>query len=387
MQQAQGSCRGFAFVFALFGLIALGAPAQAAAPEPDAKVPLLFFWGVGCPHCEEARPLVETLAKDEPRLRLQALEVRRDAEARRTFLETMQRLGATSVGVPTFVVGDAYVVGYTKGVTDEEVRALVRRALDAGPTRTPGRRVVSVPWLGEVDPASVSLPALTLVMGLADGMNPCAFWVLFVLLGILLHVENTRRMLLYAGTFVVMSGFVYFLFMVAWSTFFHLVGISRAVTMVLGAALLVMGLVNLKDVIWFKKGPSLMISDKVKPGLFRRMRAIAAAASTPAAFGGIAALAFIVNLVELGCTVGLPAVYTRMLSMRELSGLSRVAYIALYNVAYVVPLLMVVGVFIAIKRRLTMSERFARGLKGLSAVLLLIFGAIFLLAPDTLAAL
>jgi len=371
--------------------------AEPAAPltEPDASAPvtLLFFWGVGCPHCEDAKPLLDAIAKEQPRLRVEAIEVRKDPEGRRRFIDTMKQLGATAVGVPTFVIGSAYVVGYAKGETDTQVRAMVANALrarsaDAGAASSgdpPPQKVVTVPWLGEVDPSTVSLPWLTLGIGLADGMNPCAIWVLVVLLGILLHVESTRRMVLYAGTFVVMSGVVYFVFMTAWATLFGLVGLSRVVTMILGAALLAMGLINLKDVAWFKKGPSLVIPDRVKPGLFRRMRAISGAATTPAALGGIAALAFVVNLVELGCTLGLPAIYTRILTLRGLAAAPRFAYIALYNVAYVVPLLIVVAVFIGLKRRIVMTAGVARALKGVSGLLLAAFGLLFVLAPELMA--
>jgi hypothetical protein len=259
--------------------------------------------------------------------------------------------------------------------------------LPAGPAGNAASRrdVFKVPWIGEVDSGSVSLPWLTVVMGLADGINPCAMWVLVVLLGILMHVDNTRRMFLYAGTFVAMSGVVYFIFMTAWAMLFSLAGLSGIVTTILGVVLLGMGLINLKDVVWFKKGPSLVIPDKVKPGLFRRMRSIASAASTPAALAGITMLAFVVNLVELGCTVGLPAVYTRILSLRGISATSRFAYLALYNVIYVIPLLIIVVAFIVMKRRLVMSERVARVLKAISGVLLVTFGALFLLAPELLA--
>lgn len=362
-----------------------GAADAGARGDAATTVSLLFFWGVGCPHCEEAKPFVDTLAKEHPALRVEAIEVRRDPEGRRRFIETMQRLDAAAVGVPTFVTGDAYVVGFAKGETEGELRAMVDRALRTASAEPSAPKLVSIPWIGKIDPRTVSLPGITLSIGLADGVNPCAMWVLVVLLGILLHVETTKRMLLYAGTFVVMSGVVYFTFMVAWATLFALAGLSRAVTMILGGVLLAMGLVNLKDVVWFKKGVSLVIPDKVKPGLFRRMRAIAGAATTPAALGGIAVLAFVVNLVELGCTLGLPAVYTRILSLRGLGTGARLAYLALYNIAYVVPLLLVVAVFIVLKRRIAMTERAARILKGVSGLLLVVFGALFVFAPDVLA--
>lgn len=347
-------------------------------------VTLTFFWGIGCPHCEEAKPFVDAVEKREPRLRVERVEIRRDPRGRERFVETMKSLGASAVGIPTFVVGRSYVVGYVKGETDREVEALIARALSPTTSVEPTRRSLSVPMLGEIDPATVSLPTLTLTMGLVDGVNPCAMWVLLVLLGILLRVKVRGRMLVYATTFIVMSGVVYFVFMTAWTALFRLIGLSRVATMGLGVALLAMGLINLKELVWFKQGPSLVIPDRAKPKLFRRMRSIAGAASVPAALSGIVALAFVVNLIELGCTIGLPAVYTRILTLRELSAGARYAWLALYNVAYVIPLGAIAGVFIVLHRRLAMTERTAKALKGLSGVLLVSFGALFLLAPDLL---
>jgi hypothetical protein len=236
---------------------------------------------------------------------------------------------------------------------------------------------------GSVDSRAVSVPVFTVLVGLADGFNPCAFWVLTVMLSLLLHVRSRRRLAVLGGLFVVMSGVVYFLFMTAWTTMFALAGMSLWLTQLLGAALLAMGLINLKELVWFGKGPSLMIPEAAKAGLYRRMRAIASAASLPAAAAGIAALAFVVNLVELGCTVGLPAVYTRVLTLQPGVGpAGRYAYLALYNLAYVVPLGLVVVVYAITLHRLTLTEPGAKVLKTISGVLLTCFGILFLLKPE-----
>lgn len=366
------------------------AATREAAPPSGQPTPgsvrLLFFWGHGCPHCESAKPFLEDLGRSDPHLVVERIEVRRDDAGRRRFVETMQRLGARTVGIPTFVVGDEYEVGYSEGAPEDRIRALVARAR-TGPSAAEARphRVVDLPWLGRIDPAAVSLPVFTLLVGLVDGINPCAMWVLLVLLGILVHVKSRKRLLLFGGTFVVASGVVYFVFMTAWAGLFALAGLSRLLTLLLGFVVLVMGLVNLKELVWFKAGPSLTIPDKAKPGLYRRMRSIAGAASFPAAFLGIVVLAFLVNLVELGCTLGLPAVYTRILTLRTgLSVATRYAYLGLYNLAYVVPLAVIVAAYALTLHRVTLSERGARILKGFSGALLVSFGLLFLLAPDLL---
>jgi len=60
----------------------------------------------------------------------------------------------------------------------------------------------------------------------------------------------------------------------------------------------------------------------------------------------------------------------------------RYAYLALYNLAYVVPLGLVVVVYAITLHRLTLTERGAKVLKTISGVLLTCFGILFLLKPE-----
>ncbi len=352
------------------------APSSSAAPRIE-QARLLFFFGEGCARCAEAEPLVRRLSDEG--VSVEWIEIRHDAAGLARYREIIERLNIQGAGIPLFVVGDRFVVGYRGAPSETEVRELLSRSRDT--TRT----AITLPIVGRIDPARVSFPMFTVIVGLLDGINPCAIYVLAALLGILLHVRSRGRLILFGATFVVMSGVVYFLFMTAWVRVFLFAGVSRAVTIVLGAALVVMGLVNLKELVWFKKGPSLMIPDRAKPGLFRRMRAIAGAARPGTAFLGIAALAFLVNLVELGCTLGLPAIYTRILSLRyPTAPLTRLLYLAFYNVLYVVPLALVVAVFAVTFRKISLSERAAKVLKGISGALLVAFGLLFTFAPGVL---
>lgn len=362
--------------------------AETPAPAREVSAPvsqprLVFFWGVGCPHCEEAKPFVAALAREFPELDVEQVEVRRDPRGGERFVTTMRELEAGAVGIPAFVVGRQYVIGFDPDTTEPQVRAIVERTF-AGAPEQPEAKSVDLPLVGRVDPSAISLPAFTVLVGLADGLNPCAMWVLLVLLGILMHVRSRSRLFLFGGIFVAASGLVYFVFMTAWTHVFALVGLSRWVTIGLGVIVLLMGLVNLKELIWFKQGVSLMIPEKVKPGLYRRMRTIAKSARLPTAVVGITALALVVNLVELGCTLGLPAVYTRILTLRDPSALERYSYLALYNLAYVVPLALIVLIYGLTLHRFALNERGAKVLKAVSGVLLVTFGLLFIVAPDVL---
>lgn len=365
-----------------------GAPAPVAPDAPLPKVPLpplTFYWGTGCPHCEEAQPFIRSLEQGGG-LAVELVEIRQSAAGRDRFLADVERLGISAPGIPLFVLGDRHVMGFQRGATEERIRAMIHDAAAGRPeSAEEATRSIDLPFFGKIDAGAYSLPALALLVGLVDGINPCAMYVLVAMMGILLHVRSRKRLLLFGGAFVLMSGVVYFVFMTAWLNLFQLTGLARWITVVLGMALVVMGLINLKEIFWFKKGVSLMIPEKAKPGLFRRMRGVAAAASLPAALVGIATLALLVNLIELGCTLGLPAVFTRILSLRtDVSTAGRYGYLALYNVAYVVPLATIVIVYASTLHRLTLSERGAKALKLVSGALLVGFGALFLVAPEML---
>ena len=378
-----------ALALALGVLGAMQGPVHAEDASASARfsgITLVFYWGVQCPHCQTAKPFVDGLTASYPGLRVERVEVQRDTGGRQRFLEHMAALGVSGAGVPTFVVGDRNLVGFEPGRTEDAVRHLIDAAAGVVPAEDASSPVpIELPLFGSLDWRAVSFPVFTVLVGLADGFNPCAFWVLTVLLSLLLRVRSRRRLAAVGALFVVMSGLVYFLFMTAWAAMFALAGMSRWLTQLLGAALLAMGLINLKELVWFKKGPSLMIPEGAKAGLYGRMRAITGAASVPAAVVGIAALAFVVNLVELGCTVGLPAVYTRVLTLQPgLGPAGRYAYLALYNLAYVVPLGLGVVVYAITLHRFTLTERGAKVLKTISGVLLTSFGILFLLKPGVL---
>jgi hypothetical protein len=367
------------------GPLESGSPAEPSDVEPEAGASLLFFWGTGCAHCEEARPFVERLARERPELRVHAIEVRRDPIGRRRFVDTMQRLHVTAVGVPTFVMGERFVTGFRPGVTESELERLVDDALahrDAGTDRDADG--VQTKLLGWLSARELGLPIFTIVLGLLDGFNPCAMWVLLFLLATLAGQRDRRRMALMAGTFVAVSGAIYFAFMAAWLSLFLLTGITRPIQLVLGALALGMGAVNVKDFFAFGRGLSLSIPESAKPGIYARVRSALREHGLVSSLLGIGLLAVLVNLVELLCTAGLPAIYTSILARRELSTLSRLAYLGLYNLAYVADDALMVTLAVVTLSRRRLAETAGRWLKLASGAVMLALGLLLILRPEWL---
>jgi hypothetical protein len=228
------------------------------------------------------------------------------------------------------------------------------------------------------------MPLFTLVVGLIDGFNPCAMWILVFLLSVLVNIKDRRKILLIAGTFVVVSGVAYFAFMAAWLNLFVLIGIVRPVQIALGLLALFIGLVNVKDFFAFKKGISLSIPESQKPGLYRRVREIVNAKYLSVALGGAIVLAVIVNMIELLCTAGLPALYTQILTLQEFPLWKNYAYLALYIMAYMFDDALLVGIVVATLSHRKLQEREGRWLKLISGLVILVLGIIMIFKPQWL---
>lgn len=248
----------------------------------------------------------------------------------------------------------------------------------------PEEPVVDVPGWGEMKAADYSLPMLTVLLGGLDAFNPCAFFVLMILMSLMLHSGSRKRMLLVGTVFVLISGVVYFLFMAAWLNLFFMVGHLQAITLAAGIVAVIVAAINIKDFFWFKQGVSLSLPDSAKPGLFQRMNLLISKGSLLGVLAGTAALAFATNMYELLCTSGLPLVYTRVLTLREMTPLAYYGYLALYNVVYVMPLLIIVTGFALTFSAHKLTEYQGRVLKLLSGMMMLSLGVLLVFRPETL---
>ena len=351
---------------------------QADEPPPDVEV----FVRSGCPHCEAAKEFLDHLQREQPSLHIVFHDLAQD----RTALQRLRALAdarrMTTVGVPTFLIGDKLIVGFLSAeTTGAEIRAHLDtragRAADAPES-------IKTSWFGELRVSDLGLPLFTIIIGLLDGFNPCAMWVLLFLLSLLVNLQDRRKMALLAGAFVVVSGLVYFAFMAAWLSIFLLIGLSRAVQVGLGGIALFIGAVNVKDFFAWRRGITLSIPESAKPGLYARVRAILQAEQFTGALAGIVILAGLVNMIELLCTAGFPALYTQMLSLQGLSMWEYYGYLGLYNVAYIFDDSLMVAIAVITLSRRKLQEHAGQWLKLVSGTVMAGLGLVLLLKPNWL---
>ena len=247
-----------------------------------------------------------------------------------------------------------------------------------------GESEIDLPWIGRVSADRLGLPLFTLVIGLVDGFNPCAMWVLLFLLSVLVNLRDRWKILAVAGTFVFISGAAYFAFMAAWLNVLLIVGFLRWVQITLAILAIVVGSIHVKDFFAFKKGVSLSIPESAKPGIYARVRKIVMAESLFAAIAGASVLAVLVNVIELLCTAGLPALYSQILMMQDFPTWKNYAYLGLYVLAYMFDDAIMVSIVIATLGKRKLQENEGRWLKLVSGLVILLLGLVLLLRPEWL---
>ncbi|HCB14763.1 MAG TPA: hypothetical protein DEP36_14515 [Gammaproteobacteria bacterium] len=369
---------------------------RATTGEP--RIHLYFFWTQTCTHCRKARPSIEALAADYPWLVLHGYNLSRDMAGGLQYSRMAEALGESAQAVPAFLFCGKIFTGFEPGTTGRLLRQQLEECYQRyaqpvaaetlkKPTESPASITgppVHLPLIGTLDPVVWSLPALTLVLASLDAFNPCAFFVLLFLLSLLVHARDRRRMLLIGGVFIFFSGTIYFVFMAAWLNVFLWLGELQLITLLAGVLAVVIGGLNIKDYLIFQQGPSLSISNWAKSKLFRRMRELMGSDRLPGLLIGTVVLAIVANSYELLCTAGFPMVYTRALTLNDLSTSVYYFYLALYNLIYVLPLLAIVLVFTWTLGSRKLQEREGRLLKLLSGMMMTELGLMLLIYPQGL---
>ena len=382
-------------VFAACGAAIAGVrdPAAVVARLRSA-VQFEVFVREGCGRCTRAKAWLAGVRDRYPGLEIALCDLTHDPGARALLAELVRVHKVAAASVPVFHFGGRLEVGFDRAeTTGRRLEAILDGWTCPCPAKIDGsdddafavesdraETAIDLPLLGRVDPATLGMPVFTVAVGLVDGFNPCAMWVLLLLLAVLVNLQDRTRMLAIAGTFVVVSGAAYFAFMAAWLNVFAWIGYLRPVQVVLGLTAVAIGLVHVKD-FCVGSGPSLSIPAAAKPGIYARIRQVVTAENLPAALAAAFTLAVLVNVVELLCTAGLPALYTNVLAQRGYGVAARYGYLGLYIAAYMFDDAIMVGIAVATLSRLKLQEAGGRCLKLVSGAVILGLGLVMLLRP------
>jgi len=374
-----------------------------SAPGAD----IVAFVQNDCPHCAD----FEAFAFEQ-KWPVEYHEIT-SSESQTLFLTLQERAPSLQQGVPTIILNGHLLQGYstdeTTGVrlvslygeckeTDDclpyadflagtntvQVESAAEGTCDENCEEDLSKYTMNLWFIGEVNLLDFSLPALSILLGFLDGFNPCAMWVLISLLSLLVTTKDMKKVLIVGGTFLFVSGAMYYLFIAAWLNVFLLLGYNMWVQKVIGAVAIGAGAFYLFEALGQDPTVCHVTSGHRRQKIIARMQGVINAAAWPAMLLGVAVLAISVNTIELVCTAGLPAVFTQILAFNNVPDLARYGYIGLFILMYMIDDAIIFLFAIWTMRATGMTTKYRRITLIFGGALMYTLGMLMIFAPEVL---
>ncbi|MCF7844879.1 MAG: hypothetical protein K9M03_03575 [Kiritimatiellales bacterium] len=368
---------------------------------------MVVFVSKDCPHCRDLKEYAKI-----QKLEIEFLEIS-DAENQALFSKLQERAPGLNQGVPTTVINQDVIQGYKDNEsTGQLLSFLLNQCQDSNEGCQPFREfldsdihvevksaegicvdncevdldkyVFDLPFLGKVDLTLLSLPALSTLLGFLDGFNPCAMWVLITLLTLLISTHDMKKVWVIGGTFLFVSGAVYYFFIAAWLNAFLLIGYNVWVQKIIGIVAIGGGGFYLYEA--FGKNPNAcqVTNMSQRQKTIAKMKEILKISAWPAMIIGVAILAFSVNMIELVCTAGLPAVFTQILAFNDVSTFARYSYIGLYILLYMIDDFVIFAIAVYTLHATGLTSKYARLTLVFGGFLMYALGILMIFAPEAL---
>lgn len=414
-------------------VVSAGSQITRVHAKDNRSINVYLFYGEGCPHCAKERKfLQEVQAEDPGSIYVYEYEIYYNQKDIDALNKVIDYLEVDVGGVPFLIVGEKYFVGYdSDDSTGKEIVAEIERCLEndckdyvseillsedqkrrdqiegqGGATQEPvpesqvesdapeyiqkgmaskgsSSLYLNTYLFGNVDLKGISLPIATMLIAFVDGFNPCAMWILIFLITMLINMKDKRKLYVLGSTFIVTSGLVYFIFLAAWLNFFKFVGYVYWIKVVIGVVAIVSGLVHIKNSL-ISKGGCHATSQNKRESIMQKIKRVVGEKSFILSIVGIMTLAITVNLIEVVCSAGLPAVYTNLLSTIKLTTFEYYLYLLLYVLIFMLDDLIVF--FIAVKTfEVTgITKKYTKWSSLFGGVIILVIGIILIIKPELL---
>lgn len=389
-------------IFSLFITIVFFLWPKLSLAQNEDTVNLHLFFSSGCPHCAEEKEFLKEIQDKYPQLNVIMYDVGNNAQNQKLYAEVIEKFGVRIGGVPFTVICDEYILGYLNSeTTGKQIDDIIQKKIESGvcsdevavfqtesEPQAEGdkdeKKGIDLPIFGSLNLETTSLFFLTAAIGFLDGFNPCAMWALLFLISLLLGIEDKKRRYFLGTAFILTSGLVYFAFMAAWLNFFLILGVVKWIRLIVAAVAIGVGVHNLKNFWENRQGGCFVEGDEKRQQKFEQIKRIVYRKNIILSIGGIILLAFAVNMVELVCSAGFPAIYTQILAMSNLSTIQYYLYLLLYIFFFILDDLAVFIIAMVTIQTVGIESKYSRISKAIGGILMIIIGLLLIFNPQLL---
>ena len=366
------------------------------------KVNIYLFYGEGCPHCADAEEYINTLY-DKYDIKLYRYEVWYNENNQLKMSNVAKLLDMNVTGVPFIIINNTGITGFSKGITETTIEyhikdmknnpkadkvgqllGVVKKTNDKLIKNKQREFNISLPFIGKVDLKQISLPFVALIIGLVDGFNPCAMWILLFLISMLINMNNRKKMWVLGIAFLLTSSIVYLAFMLTWLNFAKMLSSVPWVRLIISLIAIAGGALNLRSYINSKESGCDVIDDKKRNKLFKRITKYVKEKSFLLALLGIMFIAASVNLIELACSAGLPVIFTQLLVVNNVSVLESAIYMFIYMFFFMLDDLIVFIIAMKTLELTGISTKYGKYSHLIGGILMLLIGILLIIKPSWL---
>lgn len=409
----------FVFLF-LFMFIPFGVSA-------NEKVNIYLFYGEGCPHCAALEEYLESEYSDDDRVKVYKYEVWYDSSNQELWQKVAEVTSVEAKGVPYFVIGEDVYQGYSDSkVWEKKVDKAIKKAKkekyndnvgitlgivkgkvenntsdnDSSSSYDESKKeadlsdyyeddsndntTLSIPLVGDVELRDMSLPIIAILIGLVDGFNPCAMWILIFLITMLLNFPSRKKMWILGFTFLFTSAFVYFLFMMSFLKVATFISGIKVLQILIAIFALIFGFINIYRYFKTKDTGCDVTSKSKRKKIIARIQSILSNKKFMLSVIGIMFLAISVNLIELLCSLGLPVMFTEILAYNNVTGVKNVLYIILYILFFLLDDLVVFIIAMKTLKITAISNKYSKYSHLIGGLIMVLIGVLMIFKPEWL---
>ena len=380
----------------------------------DKEVTLYFFHGDGCPHCAAEEEFLKNNKEELKNVKIVKYEVWKDEDNRKLLKEIGKKFDMEVSSVPFNVIGNTIIKGYLDDSStgqkllntiyyyqDNEYHDYVKDYLNGDKTiieineeavnyiREENQKsvhTIKIPLIGEVDLEKISLSFATILIGLVDGFNPCAMWVLLFLISALIGMKDRKRMFIIGFSFILTSGLVYLAILLSWINIVVKVSTSVLFRNIIAVVAIIGGLINLRSYIKSRKEEDGcdVVDDKKRKKIFTKIKTFTKEKSLLLSILGAMGLAVSVNIVELACSAGLPLVFSELLTINNIAGINALLYILIYILFFLIDDIIVFTIAVITMTSNGISSKFNKYSHLVGGIIMLIIGLLLIFQPGWL---
>lgn len=350
------------------------------------KVNIYLFYGNGCPHCEkEEKFLAQLEEKYKDKIQIFKYETWYNSENTNLMLKIKESFNLPiNKSVPFTIVGKETYVGYNDYVgTKIEGQLKSYLEINNDDENIVDKDKEQIPLLGEINVKEVSVGLVAIILGFVDGFNPCAMWVLLFLINMLFGMKNKKKMFLLGFVFLLTSAFVYFLSMLGITAVLSYISVPF-IRSIIGIIAVIIGIYNVTKYYKTRNDDAgcHVVDDKKRKKIFTRIKKFTTEKNLFLALVGVIALAVSVNIVELACSTVFPATFAEILAVNNITGLSRIIYLLIYTLFYMIDDMVIFVIAVSTLNITTASSKYGKYSSLVGGIIMFIVGLLLVFKPE-----